>query len=57
MAFLDQNYLISNAAGQRIFNAVKDLPIVDAHNHANVKELAENKNYADAWQLFAGTDH
>ena len=57
MAFLDENYLISSAAGQRIFQAVKDLPIVDAHNHANVKELAENKNYADAWQLFAGTDH
>ncbi|MBE6379900.1 MAG: glucuronate isomerase [Lentisphaerae bacterium] len=57
MAFLDRNYLIGNAAGLRIFDAVKDLPIVDAHNHANVKELAENKNYADAWQLFAGTDH
>ena len=57
MAFLDKNYLISNAAGLRIFDAVKDLPIIDAHNHANVKELAENKNYSDAWQLFAATDH
>ena len=57
MAFLDNSYLISNAAGLRIFEAIKDLPVVDAHNHANVKELAENKNYPDAWQLFAATDH
>ena len=57
MAFLDENYLISNAAGKRIFEAIKSLPVVDAHNHANVKELAENKNYPDAWQLFAATDH
>ena len=57
MAFLDDKYLISNATGLRIFDAIKNLPIVDAHNHANVKELAENQNYSDAWQLFAATDH
>ena len=57
MAFLDHKYLISNDAGLRIFEAIKDLPIIDAHNHANVKELAENNNYSDAWQLFAATDH
>lgn len=57
MAFLDENYLLSNASGAKIFQAVKALPVVDAHNHANVRELAENRNYPDAWQLFAGTDH
>ena len=57
MAFLDENYLLSNASGARIFQAVKELPVVDAHNHANVRELAENVNYRDAWQLFAATDH
>ncbi len=57
MAFLDENYLLSNPSGANIFQAVKDLPVVDAHNHANVKELAENLNYRDAWQLFAATDH
>ena len=57
MAFLDEQYLLSNPTGVKIFQAVKDLPVIDAHNHANVKELAENKNYADAWQLFAATDH
>ncbi len=57
MAFLDNNYLIGNAAGTTIFQAIKDLPVIDPHNHANVKEIADNSCYADAWQLFAATDH
>ena len=57
MAFMDENYLLSNAAGMRLFNAIKDLPVVDPHNHANVKEIADNNCYSDAWQLFAATDH
>ncbi len=57
MAFMDQNYLISNDAGLKIFDTVKSLPVVDPHNHANVKEIADNNCYSDAWQLFAATDH
>ena len=57
MAFLDNNYLITNAAGKLIFEKIKDLPVIDPHNHANVKEIADNGHYADAWQLFAATDH
>ena len=57
MAFLDSNYLITNETGKRLFAAIRDLPVVDPHNHANVKEIAENTNYTDAWQLFAATDH
>ena len=57
MAFLDSDYLITNETGKKLFAAIKDLPVVDPHNHANVKEIAENANYTDAWQLFAATDH
>lgn len=57
MAFLDDNYLIGNATGKRIFNEIKDLPVIDPHNHANVREIADNACYSDAWQLFAATDH
>ena len=48
MAFLDADYLISNETGKRIFASIKDLPVVDPHNHANLKEIAENDNYRDA---------
>ncbi|MBQ9755573.1 MAG: glucuronate isomerase [Lentisphaeria bacterium] len=57
MAFLDDRYLITNCPGMKIFDSVKDLPVVDPHNHANVKEIADNNCYSDAWQLFAATDH
>lgn len=57
MSFLGENYLIDNNAGKKLYQAVRSLPIVDAHNHANVKEIADNANYANVWQLFAATDH
>ena len=57
MAFLDENYLITNEAGKRIFKRIASLPVYDAHNHANVAEIAANKPYRDLWQLLAATDH
>ena len=57
MAFLGKNYLIKNQTGLEIFESIKNLPVIDPHNHANVKEIADNNCYADAWQLFAATDH
>ncbi|MCI5779466.1 MAG: glucuronate isomerase [Lentisphaeria bacterium] len=57
MAFMDRSYLIRNGAGLKIFDSVRTLPVVDPHNHANVREIADNDHYRDAWQLFAATDH
>ena len=57
MAFLGKNYLIKNQTGLEIFESIKNLPVIDPPNHANVKEIADNNCYADAWQLFAATDH
>jgi glucuronate isomerase len=57
MAFLDDNYLLTNTAAKEIFGVIKDLPILDAHNHANVKEIADNSNYKDIWFVEAATDH
>lgn len=57
MEFLGKNYLLRNRAGLEIYDAIKDLPVVDPHNHANVREIAENDNYPNVWQLFAATDH
>ncbi|MBR4664141.1 MAG: glucuronate isomerase [Lentisphaeria bacterium] len=36
MAFLDDNYLIGNETGLALFETVKGLPVIDAHNHADV---------------------
>jgi glucuronate isomerase len=57
LAFLDQNYLLGNETAKRLYQHVKDLPIVDVHNHANIKEIAENKGWEDIWQVTGATDH
>ncbi len=57
MGFLDENYLLSNTTARKLYSGVSGLPVVDPHNHADVKEIAENKNYSNPWQLFAATDH
>ncbi len=56
-SFLGEKYLIRSEAGYALFESVRKLPIIDAHNHANVQEIAENNNYPNPWQLFAATDH
>ncbi|MEX2682495.1 MAG: glucuronate isomerase [Candidatus Sigynarchaeota archaeon] len=55
--FLGDEYLFTNGTAKKIFSEIKDLPIIDAHNHANVKEILDNKNYIDIWQVEAATDH
>lgn len=57
MAFLDSHYLLDGASSEKIYDSVKDFPIIDAHNHCDVKSLSEDKNFADIWEAEAATDH
>lgn len=57
MVFLDDNYLLTRDSSRRIFNKIKDLPIIDAHNHSDIKEIRENNHYSDIWFVEAATDH
>ncbi len=57
MVFLDENYLLTNPPAKQIYQQIKALPIIDAHNHADVAEIRENKNYSDIWYVEAATDH
>lgn len=57
MAFLDSNYLLTNDTARRIYEKIKDLPIIDAHNHADVKAIRKNENYPNIWYIEAATDH
>ncbi|MBD3351889.1 MAG: glucuronate isomerase, partial [Candidatus Lokiarchaeota archaeon] len=53
----DENYLLTNESATRIFKEIKDLPILDVHNHADAEEIVKNDNYSDVWQVMAATDH
>ncbi|MEJ6950727.1 glucuronate isomerase [Natronospora cellulosivora (SeqCode)] len=57
MAFLDENYLLENESAKKLYEQVKDLPILDAHNHGDVEEIVVNKGWSDIWEVEAATDH
>ena len=57
MGFLDERYLLGSECAARLFDKVKDLPVMDVHNHADVAWIADNRKFSDPWQLFAATDH
>ena len=57
MTFLDETYLLKTTTAEQIFKEIKDLPILDAHNHSDVREIAENKYYNDIFFVEAATDH
>ncbi|NQZ68240.1 MAG: glucuronate isomerase, partial [Lentisphaeria bacterium] len=55
--FLSEHYLLSNKSSESIYSEINALPILDPHNHADVKEIAENEPYPDIWQIEGATDH
>ncbi len=57
MAFLDEQYLLNSNTAVRLWRETASLPIVDAHNHADVARIADNTPFTDPWELFAATDH
>ncbi|MGB4177311.1 MAG: glucuronate isomerase, partial [Halanaerobiales bacterium] len=57
LTFLGENYLLENKTGKQLYEEIKDLPIVDAHNHGDVEEIVRNEGWTDIWQLEGSTDH
>lgn len=51
-----KNFLLKSDLAQQIYAAVKDLPIIDFHNHLPVKDIVENKVYQDFTELWIATD-
>lgn len=57
MAFLDDSYLLTSPVAKSIYDGIRNLPIVDAHNHCDVKALAEDRRFTDIWEAEGATDH
>ena len=55
--FLDDRYLLHSDVAAEIYDSIKDLPIIDAHNHCDVNALSEDRNFTDIWDAEAATDH
>ena len=57
MSFLDERYLLESPVAEEIYSSIQALPIIDAHNHCDVKALSEDRNFTDIWDAEAATDH
>ena len=53
---MNENFLLKSELSQQIYDSVKDLPIVDFHNHLPVMDITENKVYSDFTELWIATD-
>ena len=52
----NENFLLKNDLALKLYGAVKDLPIVDFHNHLPVKDLTEDRKYNDLAELWVMSD-
>ena len=57
MAFLDENYLLTSPLAHELYDEIAALPILDPHNHCDVKALAEDRGFTDIWDAEGATDH
>jgi glucuronate isomerase len=55
--FLNDSYLVGSAAACQLHRTIRDLPILNAHNPADVVEIGENRPWTDIWQVEGATDH
>ncbi len=55
--FLGDGYLLDSDTARQLFMGIRDLPIVDAHNHADIVEIVENRPWSDIWEVEGATDH
>ncbi len=57
MSFINDNFMLKNETAKKLYEKVKDLPIIDYHCHLDPKMIAENRKFKNAYELFLGGDH
>jgi glucuronate isomerase len=57
-AFLDDNFLLSNDVSQKLYHQyAAPQPIVDYHCHLPSKDIAENRRFANLYEIWLEGDH
>jgi len=53
---MNPDFLLKTPTAQQLFDAVKELPLIDWHNHLPIKDLTENRRYENLTRLWVGSD-
>lgn len=56
-AFFGDDFLLESESAKRIYNEIKDLPIIDYHCHLDDKAIKEDKKFSDIGELWLSGDH
>ena len=57
-AFLDENFLLSNDVARRLYHDyAAPQPILDYHCHLPVQDIAENRRFANLFEIWLEGDH
>ena len=58
MPFIHENFLLSNRAAERLYHQyAKDEPILDYHCHLPPRDVAENRRFANLFEIWLEGDH
>ena len=57
MSFINESFMLKTETAKKLYDMVKDLPIIDYHCHLSPKMIAENYKFKNAYDLFLGGDH
>lgn len=53
---MKKNFLLNSKSAKKLYAYVKDLPIIDYHNHLSLSDIAENKRFLDVYELWVKPD-
>ena len=57
MNFFGKKILLQGKYALKLYNEVKDLPIIDYHCHLNPDEIADNKGFSNIGEMWLKYDH
>lgn len=58
MSFIHDDFLLSSAAARRLYHDfAKDEPILDYHNHLPPKDIAQDRQFANLFEIWLEGDH
>ncbi len=53
----DNNFLLQNETAKELYKTIKNLPIIDYHNHLNPQEIYENRHFTNIADMWLKDDH
>ena len=54
---MNETFLLETPTAVRIYERVKDLPVVDYHCHLNAAEIYNDKHFSGITEVWLGGDH